>query len=135
MESVPLLPGEHSSKIVVVVELHVLDHPLEALSVTIVPGAETSSLLWPQVNHLSSHVSWVSNNRGKSEGQTHENCFDEVVTNIIVDPEQEELIFHENVEVHISGPEEELVECQWETSLEQVSWSLLKWNSAKSLGR
>ena len=118
MHSVPLLPGEHASKIVVVVELHVFNHPLEALSVTIVPGAETSSLLWPKVNHFSCHVCWVSNDGGNSKGHTHEYSFHKVVTNIIVNPEQEELIFQENVEVHISCPEQELVESKWETSFQ-----------------
>jgi hypothetical protein len=86
-------------------EFHVFNHPLKALSVVVVPCAETSSLLWPQVNHLSSHVSWVSNDGCDTEGHSHEDSLDKIVTNIIVNPEQEELIFQENVEVHISCPE------------------------------
>ena len=107
-----------------------MNHPGEALPIAVVPGAETSSFLWPQVNHFSSHVCWVSNNRGESKGHSHECSFTEFVTNIIVNPEQKELIFQENVEVHVSCPEQELVESKWETTLKQVAGSFLKWNSA-----
>lgn len=115
-------------------EFHVFNHPLEALSVAVIPGAETSSLLWPQVNHLPCHVSWVSNDGCETEGNSHEDCLHEIVTNIIVNPEQEELIFQENVEVHISCPEQELVHSEWETSLKQIAGSLFKWDSAQGLG-
>jgi len=34
----------------------------------------------------------------------------------------------------IEGPEQELVHAEWESTLEQVSWSFFEWNSAKGLG-
>ena len=40
-------PSGHTSKIVVEMHVHVSDHPFEALSVAVVPGAETTSLFWP----------------------------------------------------------------------------------------
>ena len=52
-----------------------------------------------------------------------------VVTNIIVGPEQEELVLEPHVYNHIKTEEEELVCIQWETTSEQVSWSFFKWNS------
>lgn len=133
LRSVSLLPGKHASKIVVILKLHVFNHPLEALSIAVIPGAETSSLLWPEINHFTSHVSRVWNNWSNSERWTHEDELTEFITDIVVDPEQEELILQENVEVDIGRPEQELICDKWESSLEQIAWSLFKWNSEQSL--
>ena len=47
------------SEHVIVLQLEVFYHPFCALSVAVVPGAETTSLLWPQVDHLSDLIEWV----------------------------------------------------------------------------
>lgn len=114
-------------------KLHVYNHPLEALSVAVVPGAETSTFFWPDINHLSGVISWVGNDGGQAEGTCLEQEFTPVIADIVVNPEEEELILHENVEIHVSRPEEELIQGNWETALQKVGWSLFDWDSKKSL--
>ena len=98
-------------------KLHIRDHPLEALSVAVVPGAETSTFFWPDINHLSGVISWVGNDAGYGERTGLEEEFTPFIADIIVNPEEEELILHENVEIHVSCPEEELIQGNWETAL------------------
>lgn len=57
--------------VIVVEQVHVIDLPLEALLVAVVPGAVTTTLLWPQVHHLSSEIEWVSHNTGNTERDDH----------------------------------------------------------------
>jgi len=69
-----------------------MNHPGEALSIGVVPGAETSSLLWPQINHFSSVISWIRDKGSDTERGTHKDGFAYFITYIIVYPEQEEFI-------------------------------------------
>ena len=87
LSSVSSLPCSHSSEVVVVLKFHILNHPSEALSIIVVPGAETSSFLWPQVNHFSGVVGWIRNEGGNSEGHPHKDGFTHFITDIIVHPE------------------------------------------------
>ena len=114
-------------------KLHIDDHPLEALSVAVVPGAETSTFLWPEINHLSSAISWVGDDSGQAECKGLEAELTPFIADIIVDPEEEELVLEENVEIDICGPEEELIHAEWETALEEIGRSLLEWDSEESL--
>lgn len=127
------MPGSKASEIVVELHIHVCDHPLEALTIAVVPGAETSSLLWPQVNHFSGEVSWVSNNRSCSMGNSHKAKFTPIVADVVVDPPKEELVLEENVKVSEGGPIKELIACKREPSSKKVRRSFFKWNSQQSL--
>ena len=109
LKTISLLPHSHASEIVVVLDFHILDHPLEALSVGVVPSAETTSFFWPEINHLSCHIGWVWNNGGNKETGAHEEEFAPLVADVIIYPQQEELILHEDVKVHKGSPEQELV--------------------------
>ena len=128
LSTVSSLPCSHSPEVVVVLELHVVNHPGEALSIAIIPCAETSSLFRPEIDHLSGVVGWVRDEAGDCKGRSHEDGLADLVADVVVYPEQEELVLQENVEVHICCPEQELVHSQRESSLEQVSWALLNWD-------
>lgn len=117
------------SEHVVVLELQVFYQPFGALSVTVVPGAEATSLLWPQVDHLSGLVEWVRDSGGNAEGESNKTSFAKIIADIIVHPPEEKLILDPDVEVAISHPEHELTCCNWECTLKQVSWSFFHWNS------
>jgi hypothetical protein len=54
-------------------------------------------------------ISWVGYERGNSERDTHKDSFTDFITDIIVYPEQEELILQEDVEIHIRCPEHKLI--------------------------
>lgn len=109
LHTVSSLPCSHTSEVVVVLELHVMQHPGEALSIAIIPCAETSSFLWPEIDHLSGVIGWVRHETGESESGTHEHTLAYFVADVVVHPEQEELILQEDVEVNIHCPEDELV--------------------------
>jgi len=47
------------SEEVIVLQFEIFYHPFGALSVAVVPSAEASSFLWPQVDHFSGLVEWV----------------------------------------------------------------------------
>ena len=85
--------------------VHVVDHPLEALSVVIVPGAVTTTLLGPQIDHLSCVVGGVGHGGGDRETEDHVNHLAVIVAEVLVDPEEEPLVLVEGVEGHESGPE------------------------------
>ena len=59
MDAIPSKVMWIISEHVIVLQLDVFYEPFGTLSVAIVPCAETSSLLWPQVDHLSSLIQWV----------------------------------------------------------------------------
>jgi len=96
------------SKHVVVLELQVFYQPFGALSVTVVPGAEATSLLWPQVDHLSGLVQWVRDGGGHGEGEPNETSFAKIIADIIVHPPEEKLVLDPDVEVAIGHPKHEL---------------------------
>ena len=88
-----------------------MQHPGEALSIAIIPCAETSSFFWPEINHFSGVVGWVRDETGNAESGSHEYGFAHFVADVVVHPEQEELVLQENVKVNIHSPEQELVHC------------------------
>ena len=88
---------------------HVLEHPFVCLSIAIIPCAETSSFLRPEIDHLSGVIGWVRHETGETEGGSHEYSLAYFVADVVVHPEQEELILQEDVEVNIHRPEDELV--------------------------
>jgi len=69
-----------------------MNHPGEALPIAVVPGAETSSFLWPEINHFSSVISWIRDKGSDTERGTHEHELTPFIAYIIVNPEQEEFI-------------------------------------------
>ena len=87
LETVSSLPSSHSSEVVVVLKFHIMKHPVEALSIAIIPCAETSSFLWPQINHFSRVVGWVRDETGNGERSTHEYALADFVADVIVHPE------------------------------------------------
>ena len=86
-----------------------MNHPGEALSIAIIPCAETSSLFRPEIDHLSGVVGWVRDEACDGKGRTHEDCLADLIADVVVHPKQEELVLQENVEVDIHCPEQELV--------------------------
>jgi len=64
----------------------------------------------------------------------HEEELAPVVADIVVGPEQEELVLQPDVVTAENRPVEELVCCDWKTSLEQVGWAFFERNSKQSLG-
>ena len=54
-------------QVVVAEHVHVFNLPLEALAVLVVPCAVTTALLGPEIDHLASVISRVSNHGGNSE--------------------------------------------------------------------
>lgn len=65
--SVSLEPVGVAAHEVVVELVHVLVLPSEGLSIAVVPGAVSTSFLWPQVDHLSAEVGWVTGHRSEEE--------------------------------------------------------------------
>ena len=102
-------PSPVSRQIVVIHHVHVLDHPLHALSVVIVPSAVTTALFRPQIDHLSSELGRVGNNTSDSEGASHEDGLHEVVTEVMIGPEEEVFVLVEGIEGAVSRPEQELI--------------------------
>ena len=118
---------------VVTKEVHVLDLPSEALLVAIVPCAVTSTFFWPDVDHLSSIVEWIGHDTCNAKGDSHVDQFDVVIWESLVEPKEEVLVLVEGEDGAECGPEQPLVQGEWCSSSEQVRWSLLEWNSEKSL--
>jgi len=81
------------------------------LSIAIVPGAVTTSFLGPDVNHLADVVAGVSYGRSYSKGETHVDGFTVVVVEIVVYPQEEELVLVPSIEGQISDPEHPLTCC------------------------
>ncbi len=53
-------------------------------------------------------------------GNTHEAELAPIIADIVVGPEEEELILHEDVVMHHNSPVKELIHCEWETTFKQV---------------
>jgi len=53
------LPLSVASEPIIVLHVHVSEHPLPALTVAVVPGAEASSFLGPDIHHLARLVDWI----------------------------------------------------------------------------
>lgn len=87
LSTVSSLPCSHTSKVVVVLEFHVMQHPGEALSIAIIPCAETSSFLRPEIDHLSGVIGWVRHETGETEGGSHEYSLAYFVADVVVHPE------------------------------------------------
>ena len=64
---------------------------------------------------------------------TQEGQLNELVLEVIVDPEQEELVLEIDIRKAEHRPECELVHSQWERALEKIRQTLLEWNSEQSL--
>lgn len=126
-------PVRVASEVVVIVNLHILNHPSEGLSVVVVECAESSSFLWPEINHLSCGVSWISNDRGNEESNTQVSCLANVIADVIVHPKKEELVLQENVVEAESWPEQTLISYDWETTLEKIGRSFFERNSKEGL--
>ena len=126
-------PSPVSGQIVVIHHVHVLHHPLHALSVVIVPSAVTTALLGPQVDHLTSEIGRVCNNTTASEAENHVDKLAVLVAEVLVQPEEEELVFVECVEGAERGPEEELVHGEREAASEQVGGALFEGDAEQSL--
>ena len=134
MDSIPSEPVWVISEVVKVLKFHVLNHPLGTLSVAIIPGAEASALLGPQVKHLSGLIEWVRYCRGDTEGEADEAELAPIVADVVVYPPEEELVLQPGVEIAVNGPEHELVRCYREGSLEAVARALLEWDPEECLG-
>jgi hypothetical protein len=52
----------------------------------------TSTLLRPDINHLSSEIKGISQERCNCKRETHVSCLNEVVAEVIVGPHEEELV-------------------------------------------
>jgi hypothetical protein len=87
LHTVSSLPCSHSPEVVVVLKFHIVHHPGEALSIAIIPCAETSSFLRPQINHFSGVVGWISDHTSNREGCSHENGLAYFVADVIINPE------------------------------------------------
>ena len=109
--------------------IHVVDLPSEAVAVAIVPGAVTTALLGPQVDHLTHKVRGVRKGGGHTEGEGHEEELDPVVVKIVVRPQEEALVLQESVKCTVSDPEDPLVRKDWESTSEQVVGALFDGNS------
>ena len=128
------MPSGEASEPIIEEHIHVSNHPLHALTVVVVPGAETTSLLGPDVNHFTNKVSWVSHDRRHGVCESHEAKLAPVVADVVVGPEQEELVLQEDVVTAEQSPVQELVESDWHSTSEQIGWALLDWDSKQSLG-
>lgn len=107
--AIPTHPSPVARQVVVGEHVHVLDLPLEALAVVIVPGAVTTALLGPKVNHLAGEVGGIGQDTSAGETERHVNKFAVFVAEVLIQPQKEELVFVECVESAECGPEEELV--------------------------
>ena len=61
VESVATDPGPVVRQVVESMEVHILHHPLHALTVVVVEGAVTATLFRPEVDHLTDIVEGVGN--------------------------------------------------------------------------
>ena len=86
-------------------DVHVLDHPFEALSVVVVPCAVTAALLRPQVDHLTREVGWVGHCGGHTERENHVHQLAVLVREVMVHPEEEEFVLAESVQRTERRPE------------------------------
>lgn len=111
-------PTPVAGQVVVGEHVHVLDHPLEALTVVIVPGAVTTALLRPEVDHLAGEVSGICKDTAARKTESHVEQLAVFVAEVLVHPHVEELVFVECVESAEGGPEEELVHGQGEAASE-----------------
>lgn len=115
--------------------IHVFDHPLGALAVAVVPGAVTAALLGPEVDHGAGEVERVGQEGGHAEAEAHKERLAPVVSEVLVHPEEEELVLQERVERAESGPEDKGARPDGEATLEEVAGALLKGDSDKGVDR
>jgi len=108
-ESIASHPFPVIGQVVNTVGIHILDHPLCALAVVVVPRAMATTLFGPQVDHLPNIVHRVCDCGGNSEGEGHVDCLAVVVWEVLVHPEEEPLVLVEGVESEVGHPEQPLV--------------------------
>ena len=131
--SIPSNPLCVVCHVIISVHIHVLNHPLKASSVVVIPSAIASSLFWPQVDHLAGVVCWVGKCASSSKWPAHVQQFDIVIWEVMVNEQIEEFVLCPSVKSTVDGPEEELICCKWESASEKIGRSLFKWNSEQSL--
>ena len=131
--SVAAYPSPVPRQEVVAEHVVVFDHPLEALSIVVVPGAVAAALLRPQVNHLTCEVGRIGNDATAGEREAHVDKLAVVVAEIIIHPHEEELVLIEGIEGAVGGPEEELVHGEREAASEQVCRTFLEGDAKKGL--
>ena len=66
--------------------------PCKCYSIVVLPCTMTSSLFWPQINHVSREICWVRNKASKEPGESHHNKFHIVIAEIVVDPKEEKFV-------------------------------------------
>ena len=116
-------------------DVQILDHPFEALPVVVVPGAVATTLLGPQVDHLSGEVGRVGDRARHTEREDHVHQLAEVVREILIHPEEEELVLAECVQRSERSPEEELIHGKGESTSEQEGGTFLEGDPEQSLRR
>jgi hypothetical protein len=67
VKTVSFKPSRVTSEAVEELDFHILYHPLKALSVIVIPSAETSSFLGPEIYHFPGQVGWVSESGRKTK--------------------------------------------------------------------
>lgn len=92
-----------------------------------------ASFLGPDVHHFPGEVKGVSQERGHSERDRHVTCFNVVVAEVLVDPEEEEFILYEGVKGAVGCPEHELACPDRETTLEQIGRAFFERNPQQSI--
>lgn len=112
------MPLGKASEVVIELHVHVCDHPLCAASVAVVPSAETTSLLWPDVNHLSGEVGWIGKERSNEVRRCQEAKLDIVVTEVVVNVQEIESLLQPMVVTHHHGPVDHLISSKREASSE-----------------
>lgn len=85
-----------------------------------------AALLGPEVNHLAREVEGVSHHGSETEANAHVNSLAPVVAEVLVDPEEEELVLQPRIESHVAGPEDKGTCPDREAALEQVAGTLLE---------
>lgn len=86
----------------------------------------TTALLRPEVNHGPREVERVAEEGGHGEGNCHHAALNVVVAEVLVDPEEEELVLSERVDRAEGRPEHQLRGPDGEATLEKVAWALLE---------
>lgn len=82
-------------------ELHVLDHPFPAISIAVIPSAVSSTLLWPDINHFSDVIGWVSQEGAPGERGVMEEELAPIIWDVVIYPQQEKLVFQPDIPAYI----------------------------------
>ena len=117
-ETVALEPLSVAGEEVETELVHVLNHPLGALAIAVVPCAMTTTLLWPEIYHLAREVEWVGHCGGETEGYAHHHKLAIVVAEVLVHPKEEELVLHPSIYSAVACPEDIGTRPYRESSLE-----------------